>query len=312
MTTDQGREAGPRLSVSKKECHSSAARFRPDVQSPLRLFWRRFSRHRLALSSAMVFLLIATLAVAADIVAPTDPSYIDPDAFVDSPTSAHVLGTDRLGRDILSRLIYGGRVSLSVGVVAAAASMIIGTIMGSVAGYYAGWVDAIVSRLIDIVLSFPQLMIILVLVGLLGPGLSHIMLVLGLLGWPQVARIVRAEFMRLRNQEFILAAKVVGVPGLRIMLRHLLPNAMGPILVAATFGVANAVLMESSLSFFGLGVRPPTPSWGQMLSEAQSLTILEFKPWMWAPAGLMVVATVLSINFVGDGLRDALDPRLRR
>lgn len=276
------------------------------------LIWRRFTRHRLALGSSIVFLAIVSLAVFADLVAPYDPSYIDPLVFDESPSAAHLLGTDRVGRDVLSRLIYGGRVSLSVGVVAVSIYMVIGTALGALAGYYGGWVDAVIARLIDIVLSFPTLMLILVLVSLLGPGLRNIMLVLGFLGWPQVARIVRAEFLRLRVQDFVWAARMIGATNRHIILRHILPNAMGPMLVAATFGVASAILSESALSFLGLGVQPPTASWGQMLNDAQSLTILESKPWLWVPPGMMILISVLSINFIGDSLRDALDPQLRR
>ncbi len=290
----------------------TAAGLRHEQISMTRLIWRRFRQHRLAVISSVVFLIVVLTAVFADVIAPYDPYYIDPTVFDQAPTPAHPLGTDRVGRDVLSRLIYGGRVSLSVGVVAVSIYMVIGTMLGALAGYYGGWVDGVISRLVDIVLSFPTLMLILVLVSLLGPGLRNIMLVLGLLGWPQVARIVRGEFLRLRVQDFILAAEVVGATNRRIIVRHILPNAMGPMLVAATFGVANAILSESALSFLGLGVQPPTASWGQMLNEAQSLTILESKPWLWVPPGMMILISVLSINFIGDSLRDALDPQLRR
>lgn len=276
------------------------------------IVWHQYRRHRLAVASTVVFFILALTAIFAPLLAPYDPAYIDPSVFDEAPSQAHPLGTDRVGRDVLSRLIYGGRVSLSVGIVAVVIFVLIGTFLGALAGYYGGRVDAVISRFIDIVLSFPQLMLILVLVSLLGPGLRNIMLVIGLLGWPQVARIVRGEFLRLRVHDFVMAATVVGTPNRRIITRHFLPNAMGPILVAATFGVASAILTESALSFLGLGVQPPTASWGQMLNEAQSLTILESKPWLWVPAGIMILISVLSINFIGDGLRDALDPQLRR
>lgn len=280
---------------------------------PLRvLVWRRFIRHRLALVSSVVLLAIVLVAAAADVIAPYDPAFIDPLVFDEAPTPAHPLGTDRIGRDVLSRLIHGGRISLSVGVVAVSIYMVIGVMLGALAGFYGGWIDNIISRIIDIVLSFPTLMLILVLVSLLGPGLQNIMLVLGLLGWPQVARIVRGEVLRLRTNDFVWAARMVGSPNGRIITHHILPNAMGPMLVAATFGVATAILSESALSFLGLGVQPPIASWGQMLNDAQSLTILESKPWLWIPPGLMILISVLSINFIGDSLRDALDPQLRR
>jgi len=277
-----------------------------------RLIVRQFFRHRLAVISMVVFLIIVGVTVFAPLLAPYDPAYIDPMVFDEAPTQAHPLGTDRVGRDVLSRLIYGGRVSLSVGVVAVLIFVTIGTVLGALAGYYGGIVDSGISRFVDVVLSFPQLMLILVLVSLLGPGLRNIMLVIGLLGWPQVARIVRGEFLRLRVQDFVMAARVVGSTNRRIIIRHFLPNAMGPILVAATFGVASSILTESALSFLGLGVQPPTASWGQMLNEAQSLTILESKPWLWVPPGILILISVLSVNFIGDGLRDALDPQLRR
>ncbi len=281
-------------------------------RSLLKVTIMRFLRHRLAVVSLFVFICLALSAIFADVVAPYDPNKIDPNAFDKAPTAAHLLGTDQVGRDVLSRVIFGGQVSLAVGVVAVAIYMLIGITLGALSGYYGGWVDMVISRATDIILSFPSLMLILVLVSLLGPGLGNIMLVLGLLGWPQIARIVRAEFMHLRVQEFITAATVVGVPTRRIILRHIIPNVMGPILVGATFGVATAILSESSLSFLGLGVQPPTSSWGQILNAAQSLTILEQKPWLWMPAGAMILVSVLCINFIGDGLRDALDPRLRR
>jgi len=280
---------------------------------PMRvLIWRRFIRHRLALISSGVLLVIVLVALLADQIAPYDPTFIDPLVFDEAPTPAHPLGTDRVGRDVLSRLIHGGRISLSVGVVAVGIYMVIGVALGALAGFYGGWIDNVISRLIDVVLSFPTLMLILVLVSLLGPGLQNIMLVLGLLGWPQVARIVRGEVLRLRTNDFVWAARMIGAPNGRIITRHILPNAMGPLLVAATFGVASAILSESALSFLGLGVQPPTASWGQMLNDAQSLTILESKPWLWIPPGMMILISVLSINFIGDSLRDALDPQLRR
>jgi peptide/nickel transport system permease protein len=305
------RDASPDVEVARLEGFGSDGH-QPHFTSLRELTVRRFLRHRLAVVSSVVFLVIVLSSLFANIVAPYNPNKIDPTAFDAKPSAKHILGTDQVGRDNLSRVIYGGRVSLSVGVVAVAIYMIIGVILGSLAGYYGGKVDMIISRFIDIVLSFPNLLMILVLVSILGPGLRNIMIVLGLLGWPQIARIVRAEFMHLRVQEFVTAARVVGVPTPRIIIRHIIPNAMGPILVGATFGVAAAILSESGLSFLGLGVQPPTSSWGQMLNASQSLSILDSKPWLWIPPGVMILVSVLCINFIGDGLRDALDPRLRR
>jgi peptide/nickel transport system permease protein len=307
----EGKDASVADEVARLEGFESDGHQHYDT-SLRRLIFRRFLRHRLAVVSTVVFAVIVLSALLANVMSPYNPNKIDPTAFDKAPSAKHLLGTDQVGRDNLSRLIFGGRVSLSVGVVAVAIYMVIGITLGSLAGYYGGAVDMVISRFIDIVLSFPNLLLILVLVSVLGPGLQNIMIVLGLLGWPQIARIVRAEFMHLREQEFVTAARVIGVPVSRILIKHVMPNAIGPILVGATFGVAAAILSESGLSFLGLGVQPPTSSWGQMLNASQSLTILDSKPWLWLPPGLMILISVLCINFIGDGLRDALDPRLRR
>jgi len=183
--------------------------------------------------------------------------------------------------------------------------------LGSIAGYYGGTVDAIIMRLTDIVMCFPLLIIIITVVALVGPSLYNIMAVIGLLAWPSICRLVRGQFLSIREQEYVTAAHCVGVPARRIILRHILPNVVGPITVAATFGMAGAILTEASLSFLGLGVPPPQSSWGEMLHEAQKLSILDSMPWLWVPPGMMIAICVLSTNFVGDGLRDALDPRMR-
>jgi peptide/nickel transport system permease protein len=304
--------ANDRRGLSSSIVSTIDATFDYEEVSLSRQTWRRFKRHRLAVASAFVFTLIVLMALFADQLAPYDPAYIDPYVQDDAPSSEHILGTDRIGRDNLSRLIYGSRVSLSVGIVAVAIYMMIGIVLGAMAGYFGGVVDSVISRLIDIVLSFPSLLLILVLVSLLGPSLLNIMLVLGLLGWPQIARVVRGEFIRLRSQEFIMSAKAIGAKRGRIIVRHILPNSMAPILVAASFGIATAILAEAALSFLGMGVPPPVSSWGQMLNSAQSLAILESKPWLWMPPGLMILIAVVCVNFIGDGLRDALDPHLRR
>jgi peptide/nickel transport system permease protein len=197
-------------------------------------------------------------------------------------------------------------------VCAVAIYVVIGTAVGAAAGYYGGAVDLVLSRIMDVMLSFPPLIIILFAVSIFGrPSLWNVVIVLGLLGWPALARLVRGQFLALRTLEFVLAARATGASDARVVLRHVLPNALAPVLVAATFGVANAILVEAALSFLGLGVQPPTPSWGNMLTDAQSLTVLERMPWLWVPPGFMILISVLSINFVGDGLRDALDPGLK-
>jgi peptide/nickel transport system permease protein len=270
--------------------------------------WRQFVRNRRAVVGACVLILLVSLAALAPWVAPYNPTTIDMELFQAPPGNGHPLGTDVIGRDVLSRLIFGARVSLSVGAVAVTITMLIGVILGSIAGYYGGTVDSLIMRLTDITLSFPLLALVIVIVSVLGPSIYNIMAVIGLVGWPPVCRIVRGQFLSLRTQDFVVAARMVGARNPRIIFRHVLPNTIAPVIVAATFGVASAILMEGSLSFLGLGVQPPTPSWGNMLTDAQSLTILEGMPWLWVPPGLAIVVSVLSINFLGDGLRDALDP----
>jgi peptide/nickel transport system permease protein len=222
------------------------------------------------------------------------------------------LGTDTAGRDVYTRLLYAGRVSLTVGLVAVAIYTGIGVVLGVLAGYYGGWVDSVIMRVADMVLSFPSLIIIIVMVSLLGPSIYNVMLVIGALGWPPIARLVRGNFLSLRQQEFVVAAQAGGAKHRRIIFRHVLPNALAPVIVAASFGMAQAILLEAGLSFLGLGVQPPTPSWGNMLSDAQSVLVLRNMPWLWLPPGIMIAITVLSVNFIGDGLRDALDPRATR
>jgi len=277
------------------------ARRRPGV-------WQRFRRHRVALVGALILLVLTAGAVAAPVVAANDPYKVDISAYRSGPAANHPLGTDSSGRDVFSRLLYAGRVSLSVGLVAVAIYTLIGVILGAFSGFYGGWLDSCIMRLADIVLSFPALILIITVVSVLGPSIYNIMIVIGLLGWPPIARIVRALFLSLREREFVLASRTVGVSNGGIIFRHMLPNALAPVIVAATFGMANAILLEAGLSFLGLGVQPPTPSWGNMLKDAQSLTVLESMPWLWIPPGTMIALAVLSINFIGDGLRDALDP----
>jgi peptide/nickel transport system permease protein len=272
--------------------------------------WRRFRRHRLALIGSTVLFILTIGALFAPVIANYSPYAIDLSSYRSGPNSDHILGTDSAGRDVFSRLLYAGRVSLSVGLVAVAIYTAIGVALGALAGYYGGWVDSLVMRLADVFLSFPSLIIIITLASVLGPSIYNVMLAIGLLGWPPIARLLRGELLSLREREFILGARASGCGATRLIFRHLLPNAMAPVIVAATFGIAYAILIEAGLSFLGLGVQPPTPSWGNMLTDAQSLTVLESMPWLWLPPGVMIALAVLSINFIGDGLRDALDPYL--
>ena len=281
------------------------------ARSPGRMALRRFLRHRLALLGLVILAVIAAMSILAPLIAPTDPLKVDLAFFRKPPSPAHWLGTDSAGRDVLSRLIYAGQVSLTVGLVAALMSSGIGLALGSIAGAFGGWVDALIMRLTDVVLSFPALVVIITLVALVGPSMVTIMVGIGLFFWPTACRLVRALALSLREQDFFLAARALGATRSRLITRHLVPSVLSPLTVTATFAVAQAILLEAALSFLGLGVRPPQPSWGNMLTDAQSLTILETMPWLWLPPGLMIAITVLAINFIGDGLRDALDPRQR-
>lgn len=271
--------------------------------------WRRFRRHRLATLGLAVLVLLILSAIFAPFLAEHGPTQIDLRARSQPPSSEHWLGTDGTGRDIFARILYGGRISLSVGVVAVSIAALVGIVVGSIAGYFGGKVDIVLMSFVDMVLTFPRLVIIIAFVAAVGTSIFNTMLVIGLLSWPIIARLVRGEILYLREQEFVLAARSLGTPHRVIILEHILPNTLGPVLVAITLDVATVILLEASLSFLGLGAQAPTPSWGNMLRDARTLSILEGQPWMWLPPGIMIAVAVLSINFVGDGLRDALDPR---
>jgi peptide/nickel transport system permease protein len=273
---------------------------------------RAFLRHRLAVAGTIIFAVIALSAIFAPIVATHDPNRIDLLASAQSPSREHWLGTDDIGRDVYSRLIFGSRVSLSVGIVAVAIYTLIGTALGALAGFFGGFVESLIMRLTDTVMCFPTLVIIIAAVSILGPSIFNIMALIGLLSWPSICRLVRGQVLSLREREFVEAARASGATDARIICVHVLPNTLAPLTVAATFGVATAILTEAGLSFLGMGVQPPTPSWGNMINMAQSGSILQEMPWLWAPAGIMIAIAVLSINFIGDGLRDALDPRRTR
>lgn len=274
-------------------------------------FARRFLRHRLAVFGAIVIIVLSAIAAAAPLLSPYDPiKDTDFKALRKPPTAQHWLGTDANGRDVFSRLIWGGRVSLMVGLAAALISVSIGTVIGLTSGFFGGRVDFWLMRLTEVVMTIPTLMIIISLVAVLGPSMFNIIGVIGIFGWAGLARLVRGEVLSLREREFVTASRCVGASSSRIMFRHILPNTMAPIIVAGTFAIAGAILSEAGLSFLGLGVQVPTPTWGNMLTNAQSLTVLESMLWLWLPPGLLITLVVLGINFVGDALRDALDPRL--
>ena len=299
-TTTPANGGSPRAPVS------FAAR---EAISPGAMAWRRFRRHKLAVIGACVLAAIVIIAALAPVLAPHDPNSIDLNLSYVAPSSAHLLGTDISGRDLLSRLIFASRISVSVGLVSVSIYVAIAIAVGGVSGYYGGLVDSILMRFTDTMLSFPTLMMIFIVVSILGPSIFNVMLVIGVFGWPGLARVIRGQFLQIRGMDYVLSARSVGVHSSRIILRHILPNAIGPVIVWATFGMAGAIMFEASLSFLGLGVQPPQASWGNMLVDAQRLKIIRDLPWVWIPPGLAVVIMVLSINFMGDGLRDALDPR---
>lgn len=269
----------------------------------------RFRRNGPALVGVVILGVVATAAILAPLLTPYSPYTPSIQLIRQPPSLAHLLGTDGSGRDILTRLLYGSRVSLSIGIVAVAIYVTIGATIGAVAGYRRGLVDGTLMRFTDTVMSFPALIIIIAVLPVIGAGAVNIMLVIGLLAWPAAARLVRGEFLSLREREFILAARSLGVRDARIVSGHMLPNVTGPLVVLASFGIADVIIAEAGLSLLGLGVQPPEPSWGQMLSEAMDVGTLLSRPWMWMPPAAAIAITVLAINFVGDGLRDALDPR---
>ncbi len=255
----------------------------------------------------LVILVIA--AVFAPIVAGADPVVMDLKLKNKPPSAEHILGTDAIGRDVWARLVYGARVSLSVGLVAVGIYTSIALVLGSVSGYVGGPVDNIIMRFTDIIMCFPTFLLILTVAAVLPPNIFNIMVIIGVFGWPGMTRLIRGQFLSLRGQDFVIAAVAIGVPTRRIIFRHILPNVVGPVVVAATLGLAGAILTESSLSFLGLGVQQPTPSWGQTLTTAMQLPILENMPWRWLPSAVAIAFAVLSMNFFGDALRDAFDPR---
>ncbi|MEW6408861.1 MAG: ABC transporter permease [Nitrospirota bacterium] len=273
------------------------------------LFWKRFSRNPLGVAGGIVVLLLFAVSFFAETIAPYDPNFIDTDNILSHPTKTHPLGTDELGRDVLSRMLLGSRVSLKVGFIAVGIAIMIGIIVGSIAGYYGGRVDNILMRFVDIMLCFPTFFLILAVISILEPSIWNIMIVIGVTAWMDVARLVRAEFLTLKERDYVSAAKAVGSGDIRIIFKQILPNALSPVLVAATMGVAGAILTESALSFLGLGVQPPTPSWGGILTSGKDN--IEIAWWLSLFPGLAILMTVLSYNLLGEGIRDAIDPRLR-
>ncbi len=270
---------------------------------------RTFSRYGMLLAGASLVGIMSICALLAPAIAPFDPTELNVDMILSAPSLVHPFGTDALGRDVLSRMLYGARVSLWVGFVAVGLSVAVGLVLGLAAGYFGGLVDEVIMRGVDVMLCFPSFFLILAVIAFLEPSLLNIMIVIGLTSWMGVARLVRAETLSLRGRDFVLASRVAGAGPARIIFSHILPNALAPVLVSATLGVAGAILVESSLSFLGLGVQPPTPSWGNMLMEGKN--VLEIAPWLSFFPGLAILFTVLGYNLLGESLRDVLDPRLK-
>jgi len=287
--------------------------------SPRRSEWRRrlhmLRRARTALSGIVILSLVILAAVVADWISPYNPNQqmlehrLMPPAWVDGGTAGHLLGTDHLGRDILSRMIYGSRVSLTVGILAVVISGVVGIGSGLIAGYYGGWLDALIMRLVDIQLAFPFVLLALAIVAVLGASLRNVIIVLGVAGWMVYARVVRGQVLSVKEKEFVEAARCLGAFDSRIILRHILPNILAPVIIVATFAVATNIVMEASLTFLGVGVESSIPTWGSMLADGRAYIGTAW--WLATFPGLAMMVTVLSINVIGDWLRDAFDPRLR-
>jgi len=272
-----------------------------------RFVWRRFLRHKAGVISAVVLIILVTAAVLAPLIAPHDPAAIV-GPFNAAPSAQYLLGTDQVGRDVLSRLLYGIRVSLLVGFLATLISTVIGVVLGLISGYFGGWADMLIMRFTDMVMSFPYILLVLVMAAIFEPGMWNIILILGFVDWPGVARLVRGNTLSLRETNFVKSSIVAGMPKRHILFSEILPNTIAPVLVYATSVLAMSILDEAALSFLGMGVQPPTASLGNMLNGAQSLTVLTSRPWLWVPPGVVIIILVICINYIGDALRDAVDP----
>ncbi len=280
-----------------------------EQESLRRLFWMRFRKNRLAMAGAAVVIFLFAIAILAPVIAPYDPGRIDIKHMLEDPNGKHFFGTDQLGRDVLSRMIWGSRISLMVGFVAVGIATAIGIFLGALSGYYGGWVDNVIMRFVDVMLCFPTFFLILAVIAFLEPSIWNIMIVIGITGWMGVARLVRAEFLSLKERVFTVAERALGAKDFRIIFQHILPNALAPILVSVTLGVAGAILTESALSFLGIGVQPPTPSWGNILTAGKDN--IEIAWWLSLYPGMAILITVLGYNLLGEGIRDAVDPRLK-
>ncbi len=271
--------------------------------------WKRLKKNRAAMIGLWMVVVFLLVAIFAPLLAPYDPNEIDLMSVLKGPSSDHWLGTDYYGRDLTSRIIYGSRISLSVGIIVQTIALSIGTLMGSLAGYYGGKVDMFIMRIVDIVMSFPSLLLTIAIMVALGPSLYNVFLALGIVSWTRTARIMRSEFMRHREREYVEAARALGYKDFSIMYKQILPNCMAPLIISFTMGIASSIMAEASLSFLGLGAQEPTPSWGSIINNG--LQYLRTKPWYSLFPGLAIAYTVFAFNLLGDGLRDALDPKMK-
>jgi peptide/nickel transport system permease protein len=265
-------------------------------------------KNRAAGAGFFFIVVMAAVAIFAPLIAPYNPAQIDGTNILSAPSRQHLFGTDMLGRDIFSRIVYGSRISLGIGFIAVGIAVAIGISLGSIAGYYGGRIDSVLMRIVDIMLCFPALFLILAVIAVLEPSIFNIMAVIGVTSWMGVARLIRAEVLTLKERDYVAASRVMGAGDAWIIARHLIPNAIGPVLVSATLGIGGAILIESALSFLGIGVQPPTPSWGNILMDGKSTLGVAW--WLTVYPGLFILFTVLAYNLLGEGLRDALEPRI--
>ncbi|MGE5654814.1 MAG: oligopeptide ABC transporter permease [Bacillota bacterium] len=280
--------------------------------SPWAIALARLRRNHLALGALLIIITLVLVAIMAPFITSFDRDAIDLTKRFLRPSAEHLLGTDEFGRDVFTRLIYGTRASLEVGLVSTLISIVIGLALGAIAGYFGGVMDNVIMRLVDIFMCFPFFLIAIVIASIMGPSITTVMIVSGILSWPSLARMVRAEVLSLKEREFVEASRALGLSSSAIIIHHILPNVFAVVMVYATLGIAGGILGEAGLSYLGLGVKQPQPSWGNMLSAAQNMASLMFYPWLWIPPGLMILTVVLSINILGDALRDALDPKLKQ
>jgi peptide/nickel transport system permease protein len=302
-----------RASASRDGGDGGGARMPPAAKArrgELGQFWRTFRRNQLACVGAVVVGVLVVVAILAPVLAPWDPNRPDMKRILESPSGKHWFGTDQIGRDVFSRLLFGSRISLAVGFVSVGIATLIGIVLGAAAGYHGGIVDAGIMRLVDLMLVFPRFFLLLAVLAFLKPSIWTIMAVIGMTGWMGVTRLVRAEFLALREREFVIWSESIGAGAVRVIFKHILPNALAPVLVAMTLGIPAAILTESGLSFLGLGVQPPYATWGNILNDGKDL--ITYAWWLTLYPGLAILITVLSYNLLGEGIRDALDPRLRQ